>query len=209
MMIKKVLKKIGIVPLVLSVAIGCAKKQEDTGPDPAEVASQAIAAAQAAIDEAAALGADTSDAEGLLSDARAAYDGGNYESATSLANQAERAARDAIAKYNAELLAKQRAAELEATKRASSSSYEVSRGDSLWRIAGKSSVYGNAYQWPLIYKANKSKIKDADLIYPGQVFDIQSSPSSSDVEAAINHAKTRGAWSVGPVEASDEAYLAR
>lgn len=208
MKITNLLKKIGVASLIISMAVGCAKKQENTGPDPAEVASQAIAAAQAAIDEASALGADTSEAEGLLSDARAAYDSGNYTSATDLANQAERAARNAIAKYNAELLAKQRAAELEAAQKSSSSTYEVSGGDSLWRIAGKSSVYGNPYQWPLIYKANKAKIKDADLIYPGQIFDVQKSPSSSDVSAAVNHAKTRGAWSVGTVEASDEAYLA-
>ena len=63
------------------------------------------------------------------------------------------------------------------------------------------------YKWPLIYKANKSKISDADLIYPGQNFDIDQSPSSGEVSAAVNHAKTRGAWSVGAVEASDTAYL--
>src|SRR5688572_11039693 len=91
----------------------------------------------------------------------------------------------------------------------SSSTYKVVAGDNLWNIAGSSSVYGDPYRWPLIYKANKSQIKDADLIYAGQSFDIDGSPSSSDVSAAVNHAKTRGAWSVGAVESSDEAYLAK
>ena len=88
-----------------------------------------------------------------------------------------------------------------------SSSYEVNKGDHLWGISGSS--YGNPYKWPLIYKANSDKIKDADLIYPGQVLDIDSNPSDADSAAAINHAKTRGSWSIGTTEASDKAYLAQ
>lgn len=87
--------------------------------------------------------------------------------------------------------------------------YTVVGGDSLWGIAGKDSIYSNSYQWPLIYKANRSKIKDADLIYPGQNFDIDRGASAAEIDAAINHAKTRGAWSVGDVEQSDLDYLNR
>jgi LysM repeat protein len=90
-----------------------------------------------------------------------------------------------------------------------SGSYTVVSGDNLWNIASSSSIYGDPYKWPLIYKANKSKISDADLIYPGQSFDIDQSASSGEVSAAVNHAKTRGAWSVGAVEASDTAYLSQ
>jgi hypothetical protein len=88
-------------------------------------------------------------------------------------------------------------------------SYSVVGGDNLWSISGKENVYGNSYQWPLIYKTNRDKIKDADLIYPGQVFDIDQNASASQIDAAVNHAKTRGAWSVGDVEESDLDYLAR
>ena len=88
-------------------------------------------------------------------------------------------------------------------------SYEVVRGDNLWNISGRPSIYNNPYQWPLIYKANSGKIQDADLIYPGQVFDIDNNPTAGDVDAAVNHAKTRGSWSLGAVEESDKAYLAR
>ncbi len=87
--------------------------------------------------------------------------------------------------------------------------YTVVRGDSLWKIAGKPEIYGNPYEWPLIYKANADQIRDADLIYPGQVFDIDMNPSPDEVAAAIRHAKTRGAWALGVVEESDKAYLAR
>ncbi len=85
--------------------------------------------------------------------------------------------------------------------------YQVVRGDSLWSIAGKQDIYDNPYEWPLIYKANRDQIKDADLIYPGQDFTINRNPSAAEAEMAVNHAKTRGAWSIGVVEESDRNYL--
>jgi len=57
--------------------------------------------------------------------------------------------------------------------------YTVIRGDYLWKIAKKREHYGNGFAWPVIYKANRDKIKDPDLIYPKQVFKI---PNLSDVE---------------------------
>ncbi len=43
--------------------------------------------------------------------------------------------------------------------------------DCLWKIAGKK--YNKEYwMWPIIWRANKFKIKDPDLIYPGQEFAI-------------------------------------
>ena len=85
-------------------------------------------------------------------------------------------------------------------------SYTVVRGDTLWDIASYRAIYGNPYQWPLIYKANSHQIDDADLIEPEQVLMIPNA-SPSEVEAAIQHARTRGAWSLGVVEESDLAYL--
>lgn len=89
----------------------------------------------------------------------------------------------------------------------SGDSYEVVTGDNLWNISGKNEIYADPYQWPLIYKANRDKINDADLIYSGQVLNIDRAASQSDVDAAVNHAKTRGAWTLGTQEASDKAYL--
>ena len=96
-----------------------------------------------------------------------------------------------------------------ADARKADDSYNVVRGDHLWGISGKSTIYGNPYQWPLIFKANRDKIKDADLIHPGQVFAINRNASQGDVDAAVYHARTRGAWSIGKVEDSDKKYLAR
>ncbi len=96
-----------------------------------------------------------------------------------------------------------------AAPKASNSTYEVQRGDHLWGIASQPRIYGNPYAWPLIYKSNSGKIKDADLIYPGQSFDINRSASSADMDAAVRHAKTRGEWKLGVTEDSDKAYLKR
>lgn len=93
--------------------------------------------------------------------------------------------------------------------KAATMNYSVVRGDSLWKISGKQEVYGNPYQWPLIYKANKDKIKDADLIYPGQALSVRKNASQAEIDAAVTHARTRGAWSLGKVEESDRAYLAK
>ena len=46
--------------------------------------------------------------------------------------------------------------------------YRVRKNDSLWRISGYKNIYNDPYQWPKIYEANKEKIEDPDLIYPGQ-----------------------------------------
>jgi nucleoid-associated protein YgaU len=46
----------------------------------------------------------------------------------------------------------------------------VQPGNSLWRIARRS--YGVGLRYTVIYEANRSQIRDPDLIYPGQVFAI-------------------------------------
>jgi nucleoid-associated protein YgaU len=50
--------------------------------------------------------------------------------------------------------------------------YTVVGGDYLWKISNKDEIYGDPYQWIRIYSVNKDQIKDADLIYPDQVFNI-------------------------------------
>lgn len=85
--------------------------------------------------------------------------------------------------------------------------YKVVSGDSLWGISMKPDIYANPYQWPLIYKANRQKIKDPDLIRPGQVLGIDRGASEAEISAAISHAKARGSWALGEVEEYDQVYL--
>jgi len=44
----------------------------------------------------------------------------------------------------------------------------VARGDSLWHISR--STYGDGRRYPSIFEANRTKIHNPDLIYPGQIF---------------------------------------
>ncbi len=50
--------------------------------------------------------------------------------------------------------------------------YNVERGDYLWKISGKEDIYKDPMQWMRIYSYNRDQIKNADLIYPKQVFKI-------------------------------------
>ena len=46
----------------------------------------------------------------------------------------------------------------------------VRPGTNLWRIAR--AVYGRGNQYTMIFEANRERIRDPDLIYPGQTFTI-------------------------------------
>ena len=84
-----------------------------------------------------------------------------------------------------------------AASRGKPDNYTVVRGDSLWRISGKEMIYKNSLMWPLIYKANRDKIRDPDLIYPKQVFAIPRNYSQEEAGTAIKRAQTRGPWRLG------------
>lgn len=55
----------------------------------------------------------------------------------------------------------------------SAQTYTVVKGDCLWNIAKK--FYGNGSKYTVIYNANKDKVKNPNLIYPGQVLTIPAS----------------------------------
>lgn len=74
------------------------------------------------------------------------------------------------------------------------SEYTVVKGDTLWDISDRE--YMNPFMWPLIYWANKDDIKDPDLIFPGQIFNIKKDYYYSEKEEAIDFAKSRGPWSL-------------
>src|SRR5439155_18319523 len=48
----------------------------------------------------------------------------------------------------------------------------VRRGESLWAISASRAGYGRGVLWPRIYEANRGKIRDPNLIFPGQELSI-------------------------------------
>ncbi len=80
------------------------------------------------------------------------------------------------------------------TVTASGKVYTVKKGDCLWDIAGVE--YSNPFMWPIIYWSNKAQIKDPDMIFPGQNFDIVFEFAEEEQIRAVNLAKTRGPWSL-------------
>lgn len=205
MRIKNMLKLTSLIVLVFAVAVGCTSTTDSSGSSE-QAAKDAIAAAKKANADAKAVGYEWRDTAKIIKQAEKALADGDYDKAIELANKARRQAENAIAQEQAE---RARLGEAAPAPIAASGQYSVNRGDNLWDISAKPGVYNNPYQWPLIYKANSGKIADADLIYPGQVFDINTNPSAADVSAAVTHAKSRGAWSIGVTEDSDKAYLAQ
>ncbi len=138
-----------------------------------------------------------SSAQHLLSRAETDMQSGDYEEAQKDAVAAREAARQALAITQA----KHEVVAQDVTPKAPPiaepvvakapplpAAYTVKEKDNLWKIAAKPSVYGDAFLWPLLFKANADTIQNADMIQPGQTLDIDRRPSPEDIEAAINHA---------------------
>lgn len=209
-------KHLSVAALTVGIAVGCATTQEPQQeqqadgcpPDLVSEMDTSIEQAQARVREARNMGADVSDAAELADSAEAAREDCRVGDALADAQEAQAAADDAIAAYKQRQQEMQQA-EPEQTQpeRESDREYTVSRGDTLWGISASSVGYNDPYQWPLIYRENAEKIDDPDLIYPGQEFMIEAYPSDMEVETAVEHAKTRGAWELGEAEESDQEYL--
>ena len=74
--------------------------------------------------------------------------------------------------------------------------YKPARRDCLWRIAGYNYIYDDPRLWPRIYKANKSQIKNPDLIFPGQIFDIPPASGSTERNQAVSAEDEAGASAI-------------
>lgn len=212
----ELLKVAAVAFMTSGLIVGC---QQSSAPEPAptETAEEecqgatpevrnAIYAAKLKNARARNLGADWEENAKIIEEAEQAAEDCQHVRAKILANKAEDAAAEAIAALQSETT--EAVAAPSEDESPYMGGYLVVAGDSLWTIAGQDTIYGNPFQWPLIYKANSSQIKDADLIYPGQYFYI---PKARGPEraAAVEHAKNRGAWTLGETEASDLDYLAQ
>jgi len=147
------------------------------------------------------------DAQRTLEEAKKTYEAGDYKTAKQLAEAALAKAQTAEATAKKQSAAQetkvvqQAAGEIRdpgAAPKLSLTNHVVIKGETLWWIAEYKQVYNDPFQWPLIYKANRAKIKDPDLIFPDQNFAIPRSPEVTEqlIKEALKFAKTRGAWSL-------------
>ncbi len=58
----------------------------------------------------------------------------------------------------------------------------VVQGNALWEIARN--IYGSGVAYSVIFTSNKQQIRDPDLIYPGQIFEIPAAGSATPDEGA-------------------------
>jgi len=85
--------------------------------------------------------------------------------------------------------------------------YTVVEGDNFSRISEQNAVYGRAYLWPLIFKANTDKISDPAKLKPGMVLVIPRTMSQAEIDAASSYAKKRQALPPDRVKEFDMEYL--
>jgi len=64
--------------------------------------------------------------------------------------------------------------------------YTVQQGDSLWSIAAKPAIYGNATHWRRIFDANRDLLSNPDSLKPGMSLRI---PRGGAEEAEIGTSK--------------------
>jgi LysM repeat protein len=72
--------------------------------------------------------------------------------------------------------------------------YTVRRGDTLSSIAKR--YYGSAADWLTLYQANRSDIKNPDVIYPGEVLSVPSQPSARGTASASSSSSSSARSSV-------------
>jgi len=82
--------------------------------------------------------------------------------------------------------------EAEAKKAELPTTYIVEAGDKLWTIAEKPEIYGNKWQWPLIYDANRDILDTYDSLKEGQKLIIPRNVSAVEIEAAKERAMELG-----------------
>jgi len=184
------MKLFGIVALTGALAIGCAEAPKEGEPEPANNSLEDLVKSIEDLKKAEDCKSDASDAK--LAEAEKLAKELKFDEAKVAYDEAKAMVDECRAAKNA--------------TPTDSITYTVVGGDHLWGISAKDEIYGNAFQWPLIYKANADKINDPDLIKIGQELTVNKGVSEAEVEAAVNHAKTRGSWTVGGIESSDKAY---
>jgi len=88
--------------------------------------------------------------------------------------------------------------ELNAQLQSETRSYVVQDGESLWHVAGQQEVYGNSYLWPLVWQANKDKVKQPYQLYKGLRLTVPAHPTVQEVAEALAESKANGEVGMRP-----------
>jgi nucleoid-associated protein YgaU len=76
-------------------------------------------------------------------------------------------------------------------------SYTVVKDDWLIKISAKPRIYGNETHWKRIYRGNREKIDDPNLIYPDQIFLIpRGTPTTHMVAEGETLRRIAGYWEI-------------
>jgi nucleoid-associated protein YgaU len=163
------------------------------------------------------------EAESQLEQAKVQIDEEQYNQSIASSEEAGRLAGNALNVY--EYAEAKAAQDMEESKRAkeeqsriaaaeakrlgeATTEYVVRPGDTLWSIAAAQKILNyDALSWPLIYRENQSIIDDPDLIFANMVLRITAPTQGEQITKARRHAQTRGYWSIGTREVTDQKYL--
>jgi nucleoid-associated protein YgaU len=75
--------------------------------------------------------------------------------------------------------------------------WTVKKGESLYKISGYEEIYSDPVKWPRIYRANRDRIEDPWLIFPGWVLRIpRGLPTSHVVIEGEYLGKIAGYWEI-------------
>ncbi len=88
--------------------------------------------------------------------------------------------------------------ELNARLQTETRSYVVQENESLWHVAGQQEVYGNSYLWPLVWQANKNKVRQPDQLYKGLRLTIPAHPTLQEVSDALAYSKNNSGEGMHP-----------
>lgn len=134
-------------------------------------------------DGAASLTAQLDQAAGMIADGRQQYDKEQYDAALAKANEADSLLRSLGIREERDRLGRDGSYKTDGDTAGSQFyivKYNRKNRDCLWKIAQY--VYKDPRLWPLIYVANRDKIKDPDLIFPGQKFTIPPVPEKKELK---------------------------
>jgi nucleoid-associated protein YgaU len=67
--------------------------------------------------------------------------------------------------------------------------YQVMKGDALWTIAAREEIYGDAWLYPLLFRANSDLISYPDQLQPGLKLIVPRGQSATELEAAREEAR--------------------